>query len=69
MGIPAEDLGRIFEKGYTGKNGRLASQHATGLGLYLAKNLAEKLGITLTAKSKVGIGTEMTLFFPTLKYY
>lgn len=69
IGIPSEDLRRIFDKGFTGENGRVAETHSTGLGLYLAKQLTEKLGVTLTADSTVGVGTTMTLFFPTLSYY
>lgn len=69
IGIPAEDLGRIFDKGFTGENGRKAQQHSTGLGLYLAKTLAEKLGVTLAVESTVNTGTTMTLFFPRLDYY
>lgn len=69
IGIPKEDLGRIFDKGFTGANGRLAEQHSTGLGLFLAKNLAEKLGIELSIESEQGKGTTVRLFFPTLTYY
>lgn len=69
IGIPKEDLHRIFDKGFTGENGRLAEQHSTGLGLYLAYNLAEKLNIRLSAESAEGEGTTMILFFPTLKFY
>lgn len=69
IGIPKEDLGRIFDKGFTGANGRLSKQHSTGLGLYLAKSLAEKLGIELTAESVEQEGTTMVLFFPTLNFY
>ncbi|EOW1981683.1 sensor histidine kinase [Enterococcus faecium] len=69
IGIPEEDLKRIFDKGFTGRNGRLSKTHSTGLGLYLAKNLAEKLGIQLTAESTEGKGTTMTLFFPILNFY
>lgn len=69
VGIPPEDLGRIFDKGFTGENGRKAQQHSTGLGLYLAKRLAEKLGVAITAKSTMNEGTTMTLFFPRLDYY
>ncbi|MBO1306670.1 sensor histidine kinase [Enterococcus sp. 669A] len=69
IGIQSEDLGRIFDKGFTGENGRTAQQHSTGLGLYLAKKLAEKLGVELTAESQWGEGTTMTLFFPRLNYY
>lgn len=69
IGIPEEDMRRIFDKGFTGQNGRNAQTHSTGLGLYLAKNLAKQLGVTLTAESVVGTGTKMMLFFPMLSYY
>lgn len=61
-GIPPHDLPRIFEKGFTGGTGRLHNA-ATGLGLYLAKTVAEKIGITLTASSVVNEGTEISLIF------
>ena len=51
IGIIDSDLPRIFEKGFTGENGRNASQAATGIGLYLCKRLCDKLGIGLTAIS------------------
>lgn len=69
IGIPKEDMRRIFDKGFTGKNGRNAQTHSTGLGLYLAKNLANQLGVKLYAKSVEGQGTKMTLYFPMLSYY
>ncbi|MGK0552815.1 two-component system sensor histidine kinase SapS [Enterococcus faecalis] len=69
IGIPNKDLHRIFDKGFTGENGRQSEQHSTGLGLYLAKELAEKLGHQLSAESEVGAGTTMKLFFPFLSYY
>ena len=69
IGIPAKDLKRIFDKGFTGQNGRRAVQHSTGLGLYLAKNLADKLGLALTVSSIEGEGTTMSLFFPFVSYY
>lgn len=69
IGIPPEDLKRIFDKGFTGSNGRNAEIHSTGLGLYLAKNLAQKLGIELTVTSVMGEGTTVSLFFKKLSYY
>ena len=57
VGIIDSDLPRIFEKGFTGENGRGASQTATGIGLYLCKRLCDKLGIGLTA-----ISNEETVF-------
>lgn len=69
VGISEADLRRIFEKGFTGENGRHADTHATGLGLYLAAKLAKKLGHTLSASSEVGVGTTITIHFPILSYY
>ena len=61
IGIPPEDLPRIFEKGFTGTNGRLGNS-STGLGLYLCRRLCAKLGIGLSAESD-GNGTAITLAF------
>ena len=61
IGIAASDLPRIFEKGFTGQNGRLIQQ-STGIGLYLCKRLCEKLGIGITAESSEH-GTVITLSF------
>lgn len=60
IGIAAEDIPRIFEKGFTGYNGR-ADKKSTGLGLYLSKQAAEKLSHKLSVKSSVGIGTEFLI--------
>jgi hypothetical protein len=60
MGIAPEDLPRIFEKGFTGYNGR-GDKKSTGLGLYLSKQAADKLGIRLSASSQPGVGTAMSL--------
>lgn len=56
MGIAPEDLPRIFEKGFTGYNGR-ADRKSTGLGLYLCKQTADKLGHHIWVESEVGKGT------------
>ena len=61
IGIPADELPRIFEKGFTGTNGRLGKS-STGLGLYLCRRLCGKLGIGISAASGVG-GTAITLSF------
>ncbi|MFC6452294.1 sensor histidine kinase [Paenibacillus vulneris] len=61
-GIPAHDLPRIFDKGFTGGNGRIQNA-ATGLGLYLAKSVADKIGITLEAQSRPNNGTVMKMTF------
>lgn len=63
-GIPAHDLPRIFDKGFTGGTGRLHNA-ATGLGLYLAQQVASKIGITLSAASEMNGGTTMTMTFST----
>lgn len=60
MGIRPEDLPRIFERGFTGYNGRL-DKKSTGIGLYLCKQVFEKLGIAIRAESKIGEGTEMSI--------
>lgn len=60
IGIAAEDLPRIFEKGFTGYNGR-SDKKATGLGLYLCKQTADKLGIRISVRSRPGGGTEFSL--------
>lgn len=66
-GIRSEELPRIFEKGFTGSNGR-SHDRATGMGLYLCKNLCGKLGIGLHAESEYGKGTKMLLTFPISNY-
>lgn len=63
VGIAKEDIGRIFQKGFTGKNGRNASK-STGIGLYLCSRLCEKLGIGITCRSEEGAYTKMILIFP-----
>lgn len=60
IGIAPEDLPRIFEKGFTGYNGR-ADKKATGLGLNLCRKAADNLGIRITAESEVGKGSRFTL--------
>lgn len=66
-GIRQEDLPRIFDKGFTGSNGR-ANNRSTGMGLYLCKKLCDRLGIGLSAESEYGIGTEFYLKFPISTY-
>ncbi len=60
IGIPAEDLPRIFEKGFTGYNGR-ENKKSTGIGLYLCKNIMDKLQWNITVDSEVGSGTKYIL--------
>lgn len=61
IGIPQSDLPRIFEKGFTGRNGRTIHS-STGLGLYLCKRLCKKLGIGISVHSP-GVGTTVSLSF------
>ena len=63
VGIKANELDRVFDKGFTGQNGRSGAK-STGIGLYLCKKLCAKLehGISLT--SKEGEGTEVIFIFP-----
>lgn len=62
IGIPLAEIPRIFDKSFTGSNGRLRGG-ATGMGLYLCKKLAAHLGVALTAKSIENEYTSMTLYF------
>ncbi|WP_285103825.1 sensor histidine kinase [Paenibacillus sp. UMB4589-SE434] len=64
QGIAAHDLPRIFDKGFTGENGRLQNA-ATGLGLYLAQTVALKIGIGLTVQSETHVGTKIGMTFST----
>ena len=61
MGIPESDLPHIFEKGFTGQNGR-AVHSSTGIGLYLCRCLCDKLGIGISARS-AGKGNVIFLSF------
>lgn len=60
IGIAAEDLPRIFDKGYTGFNGR-ADRKASGIGLYLCRRICDKLGHSIRAESVAGQGTTITI--------
>jgi signal transduction histidine kinase len=62
IGIKAEDLPRVFEKGYTGYNGH-ADKKATGIGLYLRRQMADKLGHTIRMESEIGKGTKVWIGF------
>ena len=60
IGIAPEDLPRIFEKGFTGYNGR-AGRKSTGLGMYLSRCAAEKLGHRISVQSAPGQGTTVSV--------
>lgn len=68
IGIPKEDVSRVFEKGFTGTNGRLANKKSTGIGLYLCDKLCDKLGIKIELSSLQNEGTEIRLVFPKGSY-
>lgn len=63
IGIPPHELPRVFERGFTGSNGR-ARGGATGMGLYLCRRLAAALEIDLQIRSEEERGTDVTLMFP-----
>lgn len=62
IGIDYDDLPRIFEKGFTGKNGRKTEKNATGIGLYLCRRLCDKLDLGISADSDDS-GTTIRLSF------
>ena len=63
IGIPAHELPRVFERGFTGSNGR-SRVGSTGMGLYLCRKLAGFLELGLDISSREGEGTAVTLTFP-----
>lgn len=66
IGIQPEDLPRIFERGFTGYNGRM-EEKSTGIGLYLCHRIFDHLGITVKVESEAGKGTKMQLGIPVRK--
>lgn len=68
IGIKDSEINRVFEKGFTGTNGRDYDQHATGFGLYLCKQLCLKLqhNIEITSSNE---GTIVSIIFPKNTYY
>ena len=67
VGISEKDIDRVFEKGFTGENGRKFGK-STGIGLYLCKKLCDKLGIGINLTSKEGLGTKVNIVFPQGKF-
>lgn len=63
IGIRSEDIPKIFDKGYSGFNGRL-NQKSSGLGLFLGKKIANRLGIKILVESEIGKGSKFSLKFP-----
>lgn len=66
MGIPAHELPRIFDRGFTGSNGR-SRGGSTGMGLYLCRKLVDCLEMDLQIQSTEGVGTTVRLIFPSRK--
>ncbi|MGF7087451.1 signal transduction histidine kinase [Kroppenstedtia sanguinis] len=62
VGIPKQDLRRVFDPYYTGENGRIVSE-STGMGLYLVQEVCHKLGHGIEMDSQVGEGTTVRLLF------
>lgn len=67
VGIIDRDLNRVFEKGFTGENGRTFAK-STGIGLYLCKKLCGKLGLGINIESKDNVGTKVKIIFPIRKF-
>lgn len=63
IGIPRDELERVFEKGFTGNIGRL-NRKSTGIGLYLCKKLCDKLGLLIDIESEVDTYTKVSITFP-----
>lgn len=63
IGIPSDELERVFEKGFTGNIGRLNSK-STGIGLYLCKKLCDKLGLLIDIESEINSYTKVIITFP-----
>ncbi|MEG0772656.1 MAG: sensor histidine kinase [Clostridium sp.] len=63
IGIPDNEINRIFQKGFTGSKGR-QNHKSTGIGLYLCKKLCDKLGLLIEADSKEDLYTKVIITFP-----
>jgi len=69
IGITNQDISRVFNKGFTGSNGRASGSKSTGMGLYLVKKMSDKLGHDVKIKSATNEGTETVITFLDLPYY
>ncbi|MPQ45097.1 sensor histidine kinase [Clostridium tarantellae] len=63
IGIIGRDINRVFEKGFTGENGRKFMK-STGMGLYICKKLCSKLALEISIKSEINKGTKVSIVFP-----
>lgn len=68
IGIKKGEITRVFEKGFTGTNGRINGKKSTGIGMFLCKKLCDKLGIGLELNSVENEGTEVKIIFPKGSY-
>jgi len=68
MGIPEKDINRIFDRGFTGENGRKTPK-STGMGLYICKKIADKLNFSIEVSSQVSKYTEFRIVFYKLSDY
>ena len=64
IGIKKGETTRVFEKGFTGENGRINGKKSTGIGLYLSKKLCGKLGLGIELNSEENVGTEIRIIYP-----
>ena len=69
IGIDVEDISRIFDKGFTGSNGRNRLYKSTGMGLYFAKNMIDKLGHKVEVNSKKDEYTIFNIYFYNISDY
>lgn len=68
IGIPSTDIQKVFEKTFTGKNGR-ENSYSTGMGLYIVKNLINKLGHKIEITSEENKFTKVTITFSKNEFY
>ena len=68
IGIKESEISKVFDKGFTGTNGRLNEKKSTGIGLYLCKKLCNKLGISIELDSKENEYTIIKIIFPNSSY-
>ena len=68
IGIRKGEITRVFDKGFTGENGRKIGEKSTGIGLYLCKKLCNKLSMGIELNSQENKGTEVKIIFPKNSY-
>ncbi len=68
IGIKESEISKVFDKGFTGTNGRINDKKSTGIGLYLCKKLCEKLGLGIEIESEFFKGTKVKIIFPKGSY-